>query len=285
MHAHVHTTDTVSRVLVFTLFALSPTPVHAQLEVYRDRDRGGAGIPASQFGTFIARGDLLVYPYYEYYLDNNAEYKPSELGYVGDTDYFGRYRAHEGLLFVGYGVSDRLHVEVEAAVITARQERAVDDVSTFPATGLEQSGLGDVEAQLRYRWREESSGAPEVYGYLESVFPLQNEGDLIGTSSWEFAYGMGMARSSSWGTTIVRAAIGWAGGAAELGEYAVEYVRGVSERVRLYGAVEGTEDEVELITEAQLFVTSNVRLKLNSALGLTKKAPGWAPEVGLMIRF
>lgn len=264
---------------------LRPVSASGQFEEFRLRDRAGAGVPASQFATFIEPGDLIVYPFYEYYRDKNTEYKPSELGYVGDVDYFARSRAHEGLLFMGYGVSSRLVLELEAAVITARQEKAGNDTSNFPAAGLEESGLGDVEAQIRYRWREETRGGPEVYSYFETVFPFQKDRRLIGTSVWELKYGMGLARSSSWGTTILRGGVAWADGTAELGEYALEYVRGVSERLRLYTGVEGSEDEVTLITEAQVFLTPAIRLKLNSAFGLTTKAPGWAPEVGVMFVF
>ena len=265
--------------------AVCPSVASGQFQEFRERDRGGAGLPASQFATFIEAGDLLVYPFYEYYRDRNAEYKPSELGYVGDTDYFGRSRAHEGILFIGYGLSSRFAFEVEAAVIKARQEKASDDTSNFPAAGLEESGLGDVEAQLRYRWREETGGGPEVYSYFETVFPFQKDKVLIGTSVWELKYGMGLARSTSFGTVIVRGGVALVDGTAELGEYAAEYVRGVSDRLRVYAGVEGSQDEVTLITEAQIFFTPDIKLKLNSAFGLTTKAPGWAPEVGVMFAF
>lgn len=55
--------------------------------------------------------------------------------------------------------------------------------------------------------------------------------------------------------------------------------------MRLFGAVEGSEDEVELITEAQWFLRPNVFLKLNNAVGITSKATGWAPEIGVMWSF
>ena len=271
--------------LVLVTLALSARAMSGQVADVQERDRGGHGIPSSQFGTFIEEGDFLVYPYYEHYRDKDAEYKPSEMGYVGDVDYFGRYRAHEGLIFLGYGVSSRLHLELEAAVITAKQERASDDTSNFPAEGVEESGLGDVEAQARYRFREEADEAPEIYGYFETVFPFQRNRKLIGTSSWEFQYGMGLARSFGFGTMTLRASVAWADGSPEIGEYAVEYIRGVSDWLRLYAAVEGSEDEVELINEAQLFITPRIRIKLNNAVGITRKAPGWAPEVGVMFVF
>ena len=68
----------------------------------------------------------------------------------------------------------------------------------------------------------------------------------------------------------------------EPGEFAVEYLKRLSDRFRVYAGIEGTQDEVELITEAQVFLTPNVFLKLNNAFGLTSKAPDWAPEIGVM---
>jgi hypothetical protein len=272
--------------MIAAALMLFPLRASAQVQDYRVRDRGGsgAGVPSSMFATFIERGDLIVYPFYEYYWDNTAEYQPSELGYSDDTDYFGKHRAHEYLILLAYGITDRLAIELEAAGISARQEKGANDPSEFPAV-LEQSGLGDVEGQLRFRFREETEERSEIFGYFETVFPVQKTKLLIGTSSWEFKYGMGLSRSRSWGTTAIRLSVAWAEGAPETGEYAVEWMRGMTDWLRLYGGIEGSEDEVELITEAQLYVTPNIHLVLNSALGITKKAPGWAPEVGVMFRF
>jgi len=242
-------------------------------------------VASSQFATFVEQGELVVYPFYEYYRDRNFEYKPSELGFTDETDYFGRYRAHEGLLFLAYGISPRLVVEMEAAWITARLERDPADATGLPPSGLEQSGLGDVEAQLRYRWVEDSGGAPEVFSYLESVFPFQRSKELIGTPTLELKYGMGVSRSTALGTLTARAGLAYSDGAFELGEYAAEYVRGFGDRLRTYVGMEGTQDEVELLTEAQLNLAPYARLKLNSAFGLTEKATGWAPEIGIMFVF
>ena len=71
------------------------------------------------FGTYVRRGELLVYPFFEYYRDRNLEYKPVQLGYGLDQDFRGKYRASEGLLFTAYGLTDWLAVELEAAVIKA----------------------------------------------------------------------------------------------------------------------------------------------------------------------
>jgi hypothetical protein len=265
--------------------AVAPGRARGQVQDYQRRDRGGSGIPTSMFATYVEAGEFLVYPFFEYYWDDTAEYQPSELGYVGEEDYFGRYRAREYLLFVGYGLSERWALELEAAVISARQEKSSDDPGNFPAGGIEQSGLGDVEGQLRYRWRAEAEDHGEIFSYFETVFPAQKTKLLIGTPGWEFKLGTGWIRSRAWGTLALRAAVAWAEGHPETGEYAVEWVRGVGERLRLYAGIEGEEDEIELIPEVQLFLTPDIKLKLNSAVGITKKAAGWAPEVGVMFRF
>jgi hypothetical protein len=245
------------------------------------RDRG-PGISLSQFGTYVEPGEFVVYPYFEYYRDGNYEYAPNELGGTVDEDYRGSYRASEELIFLAYGFSERLAVELEAAVIQASLDRDARDDTGTPDR-IEESGLGDVESQVRWRWAAETAERPEFFSYFETVFPTQDEGSLIGTTGWEFAVGSGLSRGFAWGTATVRAAVGYehAEETVELGEAAVEYLRRLSSTWRVFGAVEGTQDEVELITEAQLHITPKVILKVNNAFGLTSKAPDWAPEVGL----
>lgn len=278
----------VSRVRLLTALLSMLATDHALAQSgahWRLRDRG-PGIPTSMFGTYIARRELLVYPFFEYYRDKDAEYSPDELGYGLDQDYRGKFRGSEGLIFLGYGISDRLAVELEAAVITARQEKAPEDPSSMPAS-IEESGLGDVEGQLRWRWNHETERRPEVFTYLETVFPFQKHRKLIGTQDWEFKLGTGIVRGFSWGTATVRAALEYdaAEGTAALGEYAIEYLKRIAPALRVLAAVEGSEDEVELITEAQWFLRPNIFLKLNNAFGVTSKATDWAPEVGIMFSF
>lgn len=268
--------------LVAVAVSLAPAMVAAQ-GFDRTRDRG-PGIPVSQFGTYVDRGQFLLYPFVEYYYDNDAEYSPQELGYGVDIDYRGKYRATEGLIFMAWGVSDRLAIEFEAAVISARQDRSPDDTTAMPAR-VEESGLGDVEGQLRWRWLRETESHPSIFSYFETVFPIQKKKKLIGTQDWEFKLGAGLLRGFRWGTTTVRLSIVYDEGQAGAGEYAVEYLKRISSLLKVYVGVEGTEDEVELITDTQWSLSSNVVLKVNNAFGLSSKATGWAPEVGLMIRF
>jgi hypothetical protein len=275
--------NTMLSMLCVALFA--PRVAGTQQSFDRARDRG-TGVPISMFGTYVNRGELIIYPFFEYYRDSDAEYSPNEFGFGIDVDFRGRYRASEGLIFVGYGISDRLAVEIEGAIINARLEKASADTSAMPAL-IEESGLGDVEGQLRWRWSRETDRRPELFSYFETVFPLQKNRVLIGTQAWEFKLGTGLVRGFRWGTMTLRAAVEYDGAerSAALGEYALEYLKRISPAFLVFAGVEGSEDEVEGITELQLSLRQNVVLKLNNAIGLTSKAADWAPEIGVMFRF
>jgi len=261
--------------------AKPPTPPPDRL-----RDRG-EGLPTSMFGTYVRRGELLLYPFFEYYRDGNFEYTPSELGAAGEEDYRGRYRANEGLVFVAYGITDNLAVEFEAAVISASLGKSPADPSTLPLR-MEESGVGDIEGQLRWRWNRESDRRPELFSYLEVVLPHHRDKILIGTPGWELKYGMGVVRGFRWGTMTARAAVEYDEASSshfDGGEYAIEYLRRISPAWRVYAGLEGTQDELSLIGEVQWHVTPNVFVKINNGVGLTSKATDWAPEVGVVFSF
>lgn len=245
------------------------------------RDRG-PGIPTSMFGTYIRKGEWIVYPFFEFYLDNNLEYSPNEFGFSLDQDFRGRYRASEGLVFLGYGISDRLAFEVEAAVIRASLEKSPDDPTGMPAK-LTESGLGDTQVQLDWMWSMESGRRPGFFSYAEVVFPHHKTKYLIGTPELETKAGIGLIKGFRWGTITVRAAVEQAGGVFDLGEIAVEYYRRLSRAFCVYAGFEGTQDEIEFISEIQWWLSDTVRLKLNNGFGVTSKATDWAPEIGLMI--
>lgn len=249
------------------------------------QDRG-EGIPLSMFGTYVQKGQFIVYPFVELYRDADFEYKPEELGHAGSEDFRGKYKAAEALLFVGYGVSDRLAIEIEAAVISAELEKSADDPSGLPGE-LEESGIGDVEGQLRWRWTRETESRPEIFSYFETVGPTQDEGSLIGTTDWEFKLGTGVTRGFGWGTVTVRGAMEYSRAESkfEAGEAAVEVLKRLSSSWRVYTGVEGAQDEVELITEAQWHLNDDVFLKVNNSFGLTSKATDWAPEMGVVFSF
>lgn len=262
---------------------VSAEPVLAQgddLDI-RSGDRG-RGIPTSMFGTYIRKGEWLVYPFFEYYFDDNLEYKPQELGYGLFEDFRGKFRASEGIFYVGYGITSRLAIEFEAAVITARLEKATNDPVT-PAT-IEESGTGDVEGQIRFRFLEETERRPEVFGYFEAVSPQQREKLLIGTPDWELKGGVGVVRGYRWGTLSARGAGEYLveDSSFDLGEYGLEYLKRLSPRWRIYTGIEGTQDELTLITELQWHFADFAFLKVNNGLGVTSKATDWAPEIGIM---
>ncbi len=281
----------IERFLIRSLIVLSAVIFGAEAACAQDglpkylKDRG-AGVPSSMFGTYIEKRQLLLYFYYEYYYDTDMEYEPAEFGYELELEHQAKYTAHEGLIFLGYGVTDRLAIELEAAVISARLEKDRDDPSDMPDI-MEESGLGDVESQLRWRWFEEHEKRPELFSYFETVFPLQKDKRLIGTSDWEFKLGVGTVKGFTWGTTTIRVAAEYnrAEDKFELGEYAVEYLKRISEHLRLFAAVEGTQDELELIAEAQLHLRRRAVVKLNCGIGLTPKATDLAPEAGIMFVF
>lgn len=247
------------------------------------RDRG-TGIRTSIFGTYVRPGEILVSPFFEYYLDNDYEYKPSELGVPGNIDYRGRFRGTETLLFISYGVTDWLAVELEPAVMRATLEKAPSDGSALPAKLTEPWGVGDLQAQLDFRLLREQAHRPEVFSYLEVVFPTPGDRVLTGTSDWEFKGGAGIARGFGWGTMTLRGAAAYvrAERAFEVGEWAVEYLRRVSPTWRIYAGVEGTQDEVELIGEVQWHLGNYVFFRFNSAVGLTSKATDLAPDIGVV---
>jgi hypothetical protein len=250
-------------------------------------DDRGTGMATSMFGTYVRRGELLVYPFFEAYVDKNLEYKPDEWGYKGDLDYRGSYKAKEALIWGAYGITDKLAVEFETAVIRATFDKAAADLSALPSR-VTQSGLGDVEGQIRYRWRQEDAERPEVFSYFEAVIPHHGEKFLVGTSGWELKFGTGFIRGFRWGTITTRAALEYVPSSSspfDLGEYGVEYLKRVSPQWRVYLGVEGTQDEVGLITEAQWHVSQNAFIRFNNGLGLTSKSTDWAPEIGVVFSF
>lgn len=271
--------------LVVALAATAAWSQESDLPYYL-QDRG-RGISTSQFGTYVEAGELLVYPFYEYTKTTGFEYKPRELGFTGSEDYLGTIVDREYLLFFSYGISDRLMIELEGALyIKSTFDKAANDPSDVPAR-IEESGLGDVETQIRWRWSEETENRPEMYSFVEVVFPFQKNRTLIGTSDWEGAFGYGVIRGFRWGTITGRVAFAYDGAdkAVEFGEYAFEYLKRVSPHWRLVATIEGESDEVSLIGEAQWHFADWAFLKLNSGFGLTTRAPDIAPEVGIMFRF
>jgi len=273
---------------LFFALAVVPAVVSAQTQTVPPylHDRG-TGVRMSMLGTYVRDGELLIYPFFEWYADHNLEYKPVELGYGQNHDYRGRFRASEGILFFAYGISPDLAVEFESAVITAELRKSAADSATVPQR-IRESGLGDVEGQIRWRVQRENEHRPEVYTFFETVFPLQRTRHIIGTQDWEFSAGFGLTRGFTWGTMTFRASAEYAQEARQIdaGEYAVEYIRQVSPAWRVITAIEGSQvDEISLLTEVQWRFARNAIVKMNNGWGLTPNATDIAPEVGIMFNF
>jgi hypothetical protein len=269
--------------LIFFLILITAQNLLAQSNYLADR---GNGIPTSMFGTYINENEFIIYPFYEFYYDEDAEYKPSEFGYNLEQDFRGLARAHEGLIFLGYGFTDQLALEFEAAVISAVQFKSSQDTSNMPGK-IKESGIGDVESQLRYRWNKESESTPEFFSYFETVFPLQKNRKLIGTQDWEFKFGSGLIKGFNFGTLTLRLAVDYsvAESKADLGEYAFEYLKRVSELFRFYIGVEGSQDEASLILDFQFHILPTAFIRINNGFGITSKATDYAPEMGILFHF
>jgi hypothetical protein len=272
--------------LLAVLLAWTSAPAAAQALPSYLADRG-TGISMSQFGTYVEPGELIVYPFYEYTRTPKLEYHPSELGSVGGKDFLGKLFENEDLLYLAYGISDRVAVELEGALHAHTTfEKAPEDPSPLPAR-FSESGLGDVEGQIRWRWRQETASRPELYSYLEVNFPLQRNRVLIGTQNWEGALGFGFLRGHAWGTLGGRLALAYDGedSRLELGEYALEYIKQASPRWRFVALLEGESEEVSLIGEAQWSFNPHALLKLNCGFGLSQQSPDIAPEIGVLVHF
>lgn len=108
---------------------------------------------------------------------------------------------------------------------------------------ITESGLGDVEGQVRWRWRTETAQRPEWFSYAEFVVPHAKDKPLTGTPGVELAFGTGVVRGFAWGTLTARAAVDYSRASStpwDAGEYAVEYLKRLSRRWRVYAGLEGT---------------------------------------------
>jgi hypothetical protein len=260
----------------------SPTPSYLS-------DRG-TGVPASLFGTYIREGELLIYPSYEYVIDDNREYQPEEFGLGPDVDFRGKFRSSAAQIFVGYGVTDWLALEFEAGYLKATLEKSALDPFPVPVK-TEESGFGDIEGQIRARLWKETDHRPEIFSYLEITAPSQKDKVLIGDPDWEFRLGGGVIRGFRWGTMTFRGTVEYnrAESHWDLGEFSLEYLKRLSPRWRLFVAYEGGEsgalDEWELITGLQWRISKLATLKLDNSIGTMSKAPDWTPQIGILFSF
>jgi len=247
------------------------------------RDRG-TGVALSMFGTYARRGELVVYPYWEYYVDNSRQYSPQEFNLAGTQDFTGRYRESEGLFFVAYGLTDNLAIQAEIAAAKASLQKSAGDLSPLPRK-YEASGLTSFETQLRWRMRKEDERRPELWSYLDVVYPTNRANPLIGTAGVEAELGFGITRGFRWGTLTARFSGAYEGASTThfaVGEYGIEYLKRISPRWRIFAGINGHETAFTLITEAQWHVHRNVFIRFNQEIGLTSEANDWEPQLGIL---
>jgi hypothetical protein len=110
----------------------------------------GPGVRTSIFGTYVRPSELLVSPFFEYYIDDDYEYAPSDFGYSSGQDFRGRFRASE------------------------RAERG----TTPMKTGARRTALGGDRTQApreEHTWQVigslEVAGLPSVSPFLEASWP------------------------------------------------------------------------------------------------------------------
>lgn len=249
------------------------------------KDRG-PGVASSMFGTYVAKGDLIIYPYWEYYVDHNAEYKPQELGYGLAQDFQGRYRESEYLFFLAYGLTDWLAVQTELAYATASLRKSPADTSAMPAE-IREGGLSSFETQFRWRWRQETEHRPELWSYLDIVYPLNRRGKIVGSDGYDVELGVGLTRGYRWGTLTIRGSGIYEGASTthfDIGEFGLEYLNRLSPHWRVLFALQGAGafDELSLITEAQWHLSPNVFIRFNQEIGLTSLSTDWEPQLGVL---
>jgi len=258
----------------------------ARLPAYLS-DRGD-GIPTSLFGTYIREKEFIFYPFYEYTRASKFEYKASELGFTGEQEYFGKHVQREALVFLAYAFNDSLAIEFESALYSSVDfTKAPEDTSTLPAT-IRESGLGDTETNIRWRYLKETESRPEITFFMKTVFPLQRNKKLLGSQVWEFEPGVVVTKGYPFGTFAGRLAAGYDTGERKLqfSEWAVDYVKRLDSNWRLAVSLEGDQlDEVSLIGELQYTLGKNAILKMNLGVGVTTKAADIAPEIGVLFRF
>ncbi len=263
----------------------------------------GTGVTTSLFGTYVRKGEWIIYPFYEYEKFSVSEYTASELGFTplpGDKDSDGQEIDHKGkeevqeaLLFFAYGITEDIAVEFETALYETKTLTMDPNDKTSGFKGnvpgrldqFKESGFGATQAELRWRFSRETETTWEKFVAFEVEFPLQKSKKLIGAQDWEIVTAFGWVKGFPWGTITPRFSIEYDGEEIGVCECALEYLKRVSDSWRVVTTLEGDLDEISLIGELQYFISPHAFLKLNTGIGLTETAPDVAPEVGVAFTF
>jgi hypothetical protein len=272
----------MKRILVafWLLVVLLPTAVAGQ------GDRG-AGIRTSMVETYVEPGQLLMYPFAAYSWDHNFEYQPTVFGFPSEQDFRGQLRTTEAAVFIAYGVTDWLALEVEGSQLTTTFDKAPADTFGTPAR-ISESGFSDISGQVRLRLSHERARRPEFFASVEVLPPMHRNQSLIGDAQWDVKGEIGAAKAYRWGTMTFRTTIEYNRGDThwDLGETSLEYLRQVSRRGRVLVAIEGGEggapDDWVLVTAGGWHVARGLDLKIATGLGLFSKSTDWESQLGLL---
>lgn len=269
------------------LLTCASRPMEAQDSLPRWlKDRGDA-ISSSMFATYIHPGELVVYPFFEYLRDNNREYQPKEFGLGPEIDFRGRFHSTAEQIFLGLGVNDWLALEFEMAHVSAELTKSPSD-GFLPPGKIRQSGLTDIEGQVRARVTRESARWPEFFVYSEFVARTQRARFLISENYWDIKPGVGFIKGFGFGTLSARINLEYnhEEKKLDLGELSVEYLKRLSPNFRLFVDFEGGEtgslDEWTTVQGFELRLSHSLFLKFDNTLGISSKADDWVPQAGLM---
>jgi hypothetical protein len=271
----------VLSVLVSATLVAQQPPLPANL-----RDRG-AGVRTSEFQTYIERGQLLILPSAAYTKDHNREYSPLDWGYGSQESLRASYRSSEAQVFLAYGITDWLAVELQGSDLSARFERSASDTSATPAR-IRESGIGDFAGQVRVRFAQERGRRPEIWGSVEVIPRNMKRKVLIGDKLTDVKGEIGFTRGYRFGTMTFKTTVEYNHGDHhwDLGESSLEYLRRLSADFRLLLAIEGGEtgapDEWVFVTAGQWRIANRFFLKFANGFGLMSKSTDWEPQVGIL---
>jgi len=263
------------------IFACSARMLSAQ------GDRG-TGIRTSMVGTYVEPHQLLIYPFAAYSWDHNFEYQPTLFGIAREQDFRGHYKTTEAAVFLAYGVTDWLALELEGSQITATFEKSPADTFGTPAR-VREMGVADIAGQLRLRLGHERGGRPEFFASVE-VLPRMHPGRvLIGDTQWDVKGEIGAVRAYRWGTMTFRTTIEYNHGDThwDLGETSLEYLRQVSPAWRVLLGIEGGEggapDDWVFVSAGAWRIARGLDLKFVNGVGLFSKSTDWESQIGLQL--
>jgi len=272
--------------LVLTLTVTAALAAQQQQLPPNLRDRG-TGVRTSEFQTYVGRHQLLFLTSAAYTRDHNLEYNPLDWGYGDQTDLRGTFRSSSAQLFVAYGITDWLAVELEGSSLSARFERSSLDTTATPAR-IQESGFGDFAGQVRVRFAQERGRRPEIWGSVEVIPRNMTRKVLIGDKLTDVKGEIGFTRGYRFGTMTFKTTVEYNHGDHhwDLGETSLEYLRRFSPDWRILLAIEGGEtgapDEWVFVTAGQWRIANRFFLKFANGFGLMSKSTDWEPQVGIL---